>query len=187
MDKRDIGILLIAASFITTLAKALYLAIAEALPPIEIYIGVGSDPYLFLANLAMYLLGGYLIVVNTSKEIRDLWLNLLFFLIPSITLAGTIFYILAVGGAASLTLLVETAQFPLYHVLLTILAGIIIVLAGATPNRNRLLYGLSFVAVIFLYGLIRIYIGIMAPIVFGFIGLVIAMAILLTKNLLQQS
>jgi len=182
MDKRDIGIALLTATFITTLIKGLYLLSVEGATLIEAYIGVGSDPILFLTNLILYLLGAYIVVGGADKSTRDLWVNLLFFLIPSSILIFTILFIVVTAGPASLTLLVETAQFPIYHVLLTILTGIIVIVAGATPNRNILLYGLSFTALIVVYGIIRVFVGIVAPIAFGFLILAIVMAFYLTKK-----
>ncbi len=185
MDKRDIGILLVIAPLITTLARALYQYTLTA-DPLDIFIAVGSDSILFIANIGLYLLGGYLIVTGSSQDVRDLWINILYFIVPTIIFLGHVFYIAAVAGVARLTLLVETAQFPLYFAFVTILTGLVVLLSRGTPNKPSLLYGASFLALVLLYGVVRIVIGIVAPVVYAFIGLAIAMALILTKKLFEQ-
>jgi len=185
MDKRDIGIILVLAPLITTIARAIY-QYTVTTDPLDIFIAVGSDPILFIANVGLYLLGGYLIVTNSAQDMRDLWINLLYFLVPTIVFLGHVIYIAAVAGLGRLTLLAETAQFPLYFAFVTILSGIVILLSGGSPNKPSLLYGASFLALVLLYGVIRIVIGIVAPIVYAFIGLAIAMSLILTKKLFEQ-
>jgi len=67
---------------------------------------------------------------------RDLWINLLYFLVPTIVFLGHVIYIAAVAGLGRLTLLAETAQFPLYFAFVTILSGIVILLSGGSPKSS---------------------------------------------------
>ena len=183
MDKRDLGVILVMSTYILLTIRAAYSYIIEGLSdPINLYHNVTSDPILFLTNLVLYLIGSYLIVTLSAKDVRDMWINILFFIIPTMTVLFIILYLLIFSGVTGLLLLYGTSQFPLYHVALVILSGIIVVSRQGKVNISAVYYALPFIGLMALYGVIRVFYGISAA--FFFIFLIIAgiVSIYLTRK-----
>ncbi len=186
MDRRDIGVLMIISTYIILAVRTIYSYILEGVvDPINLYHVVASDPTLFLINLVLYLGGAYILVTLSAPEVRDIWINILFFIIPTVTIIFILFYLLIFGGVSGFLMLYGTSQFPLYHIILTIFTGILILSRRGNIAKNNLIYASSFIAMIVLYGLIRIFYGISA--IFFFLFLIIAgiLSIFLTKKIFE--
>ncbi len=185
MDKRDIGILMILGSYIFLLARTVMLYMEGVTNPLTLYRDIGSDPILFYVNLVLYLFGAYLLIGNASHEVRDLLINILFFVIPFTTLIFIISYLWIVGGAKGLLLLYGTAQFPLYHIFLLITVGIITVIRRKDLDLKRLSYALPFILVMAAYAAVRVFLGIYALMVLIFLVIVGVLTIFLTKKYMK--
>ncbi len=182
MDKRDIGILMILGSYIFLLARTIMLYMGGVTDPLTLYRDIGSDPILFYVNLVLYLIGAYLLVGYASPEVRDILINILFFAIPFVTLIFTILYLWIAGGAKGLLLLYGTAQFPLYHIFLTLAVGIITVVQRREINLKGLNYALPFILVMAAYAAVRVFLGIYAVMVLVFLIIVGVLTVFLTKK-----
>lgn len=182
MDKRDIGILMILGSYIFLLARTLMIYIQGVTDPLALYRYVGSDPILFYVNLVLYLIGAYLLVGYADPEVRDMLINILFFAIPSATLIFIILYLWIAGGARGLLLLYGTAQFPLYHIFLTMTVGVITSVQRREVNLKGLNYALPFILVMAVYAAVRIFLGIHAVMVLVFLVIVGFLTVFLTKK-----
>jgi len=182
MDKRDIGILMILGSYIFLLARTIMLYMGGVTNLLTLYRDIGSDPILFFVNLVLYLVGGYLLVGYANPEVRDLLINIIFFAIPFTTLIFTVLYLWIAGGAKGLLLLYGTAQFPLYHIFLTIAVGIITVVRRKEIDLKGLNYALPFILVMAAYAAVRVFLGIYAAAVLIFLIIVGILTIFLTKK-----
>lgn len=182
MDKRDLGLLMIVVPYIILAVKTSLLYIGGVANPLDIYRNVGSDPILFLVNLVIYLIGAYLLVGYASPDIRDILINIIFFAVPFITLIFIIAYLWVYGGATGLILLYSTAQFPLYHIFLVSLAGVIILAKKSKLNKKEILLVTPFIGIIAIYALIRLYAGIVAVVVFTFVVIVGILSIYIAKK-----
>lgn len=182
MDKRDLGILMIIATYIYLFVRTAILYIDGVTDAISVYRAIGSDPILFLINISLYLIGAYLLIGYANPEVRDILINIIFFLIPSITLIFIILYLWITGGPRGLLLLYGTAQFPLYHIFLTIFVGIVTVIKKGEVELNKIKYALPFVLVIMIYSIIRFLLGIYVVAVVVFLIIIGILTLYLTKK-----
>ncbi|HIQ13133.1 MAG TPA: hypothetical protein EYH44_01940 [Thermoprotei archaeon] len=182
MDKRDLGIMMILGTYIYLLIKTIILYIEGNTDPIFIYRMIGSDPLLFLVNISLYLSGAYLLIGYANPEVRDSLINIIFFLIPAVTLIFIISYLWIAAGPRGLLQLYGTAQFPLYHIFLVILVGIATVIKKREVESNKIKYTLPFVVIIIVYSLIRLLLGIYALAVVAFLIIVGILTVYLTKK-----
>jgi len=115
MKIRDLGLLMLFATWIDTIAYSIYLQVTENLDifDLENFYMIGRDPYLFLGNTIIFFISFIILIRYTSKQERGPILKL-YWLYPLVTGVIALIYGLMIGGSEIVMLPFKAPFIPMY-------------------------------------------------------------------------
>jgi len=115
MKIRDLGLLMLFATWIDTVAYSIYLKATKNLDifSIENFYTIGRDPHLFLGNTIIFLISFIILIKYTSKQERGPILKL-YWLYPLVTGIIALIYGLMIGGSEIVMLPFKAPFIPMY-------------------------------------------------------------------------
>ena len=172
--KADIGILSITGTYLTMFIYLIYAYISGELKnSVDIAFKIGKNPYLFIINLVLFMIGGYLILQDIEVKDREKVRDILFFLIPTANLVLAFLYLLAVSGGEGAIYFSSEVYFILMYNTLLYLIGILTSIKRIEISKEvRIILG--YVLLFAVYALVRLFIGVYPVVEFLFLIIVLA-------------
>jgi len=171
--KVDIGILSIFGTYLTMFIYLIYAYLSETIKsPVDVALTIGKNQYLFILNISLFLVGGYLILQDIETKDREKVRDILFFLIPTVNLIFAFLYLLVVAGGEGVIYFGSDVYFILMYNTLLYLIGIITSIKRIEISKEIKIV-LGYLSLFILYILVRLFIGVYPLIEFLFIIVVI--------------
>jgi len=188
MKRRDIGIILIMLTYLTMLGAVVYhqlnIGFKDA---VDVAIYIGKNPYLFILNLILYFIGGYLLINdfrNNPDKLNNI-IDMIFFVIPTINIVSALIYLAALAGGEGILIFSSGTYFILMYNTILYIIGISLQTKIRVKYRDIKII-LGFIAIFVIYILFRLFIGVYPIIETIFLIIAIGYAYLTVKKKIFQ-